>query len=416
MGRQRRKKLKRRKDGRFLLRYDGKFFYSTPWAPNDDECYQQKAEYLKAKEAGAFAVQSQTFEQYAAKWLPMHKAGCKASTYNNYASILDFIIQKIGAKNLREITTDDLTFMYASLAGKSSSMIGKAKNLTRSIFDSAVSVGLCAKNPARDDAVDVPKGKKGSHRAITDEERNLIHRTQHDFRPMVMLMLYSGMRPEEARAIDVGRDVDFERKIIHVRGAVSFDGNQPDIGDGKNEYAERTIILLPILEKELKEIKGLVGVSKTTGKTMTRCSYKRAWESYKLAFEKELNDFPGGYRWWGRTRKHKKMAEKAKELREHGLDEEAKKYDLPPWKRATIRPYDFRHSFCTMCRDAGVDIHVCMKWMGHSDEKMIMQIYDHVSDYREHLSAEMLKKIGFGSQNGSQKDNEPQKTVEKQGA
>ena len=62
-----------------------------------------------------------------------------------------------------------------------------------------------------------------------------------------------------------------------------------------------------------------------------------------------------------------------------------------------------------MCRDAGVDIHVCMKWMGHSDEKMIMQIYDHVSDYREHLSAEMLKKIGFGSQNGSQNEDQVEK-------
>lgn len=409
MAKQRRKKLKRRKDGRFLLRYDGQFFYSTPWAPNEDECYQQKADYIKAKEAGAIAAQNQTFGQYAPKWLPMHKAGCKATTYNNYASILDYIIGKIGGKVLREITSDDITALYASISDKSSSYIAKAKNLTKSIFDSAVSVRLCEKNPCRDDAVDCPKGKKGSHRAITDEERNLIHRTHHDFRPMVMLMLYSGVRPEEARAIEVQRDVDFVRKVIHVRGAVAFDGNRPDVGDGKNEYAERTVILLPILEKELKEVSGLVGVSKTTGEIMTQSSYKRAWESYKLAYEKELNHFPSGFRWWGRTKEHKKRAQRAAELREHGMTEEAKKYDLPPWERATIRPYDFRHSFCTMCRDAGVDIHVCMKWMGHSDEKMIMQIYDHVSDYREHLSAEMLKKIGFGSQIGSQNESDTQK-------
>ena len=414
MGKTRRKKLKRRKDGRFLLRYDGQFFYSTPWAPNDDECYQQKADYIKAKESGIAQAKSQTFGQYAAKWLPMHKAGCKKTTYNNYACILDGIIGKLGAKNLRDITTDDLTEMYASLADKSSSMIGKAKNLTRSVFDSAVSVGLCEKNPARNDAVHVPKGKKGSHRAITDEERGMIHRIQHPFRPMVMLMLYSGMRPEEARAIDVQRDVDFKRKVIHVRGAVSFDGNQPDPGNGKNEFAEREIILLPILELELKHIKGLVGVSKLKGETMTACSYKRAWESYKLAIEKELNSFPAGYRWWGRTKEHKKMAAKAQELRDHGMEEEARRYDLPPWTRTTIRPYDFRHSFCTMCRDAGVDIHVCMKWMGHSDEKMIMQIYDHVSDYREHLSAEMLKKIGFGSQIGSQIEGDTEKTQQNQ--
>ena len=416
MPKQRRKRLARRKDGRFLLRYEGQLFYSTPWAPNDDECYQQKAAYIKAKEAGALAAQNLSFGQYAGKWLPIHKAGCKATTNNNYACILDTIIKQIGEKKLREITSDDLTEMFASMAGKSTSLISKAKNLTRSIFDSAVSVGLCERNPARDDAVDVPKGKKGSHRAITDEERSLIHRTQHDFRPMVMLMLYSGVRPEEARMIDVQRDVDFEKKVINVRGAAPFDGNQPDLGNGKNEFAERTVILLPILENELKGIKGLVGPSKTTGEIMTQSSYDWAWESYKLAYEKELNEFPSGFRWWGRTREHKKMALRAKELREHGLEEEAKKYDLPEWKKTTIRPYDLRHSFCTMCRDAGVDIHVCMKWMGHSDEKMIMQIYDHVSDYREHLSAEMLKKIGFERQIERQIDESVAKTHINQGA
>ena len=407
MAKQRRKRLKRRKDGRFLLRYDGQWFYSTPWAPDDEECYQQKAEYIRSKEIGAAAEKNQTFGQYASRWLPIHKAGCKVTTYNNYASILDAVIREIGNKELREITSDDITSMFASLKTLSSSYIAKAKNLVRAIFGSAVSVKLCEKNPAREDAVDIPKGKKGSHRAITDEERELLHRIKHDFRPMVMLMLYSGVRPEEARAIDVQRDVDFKSKRIHIRGAVSFNGNQPDQGDGKNEYAERSVILLPILEKELKGIKGLVGVSKGTGKIMTQSAYKRAWESYKLAVEKEMNNFSGGRRWWGRTRKHKKMAQMAEDLRKRGMEEEAKKYDLPPWKKAEIRPYDFRHSFCTMCRDAGVDIHVCMKWMGHSDEKMIIQIYDHVSDYREHLSAEMLKKIGFGSQIGSQiKDEE----------
>ena len=409
MGKLRRKRLKRRKDGRFLLRYEGQWFYSSPWAPDESECYQQKEEYERKKQAGILSMQNQTFEQYAAKWLPIHKAGCKATTYNNYACILDGIIVQVGKKNLREITTDDITALYASMAEKSSSYITKAKNLIRGIFDSAVSVNLCSRNPCRDDSVHSPKGTKGSHRAITDEERDLIHRTQHEFRPMVMLMLYSGIRPEEARAIDVPRDVDFKKKVIHIRGAVAFDGNRPDIGNVKHDYAERTVILLPILESELKGIGGLVGSCKSTGEIMTQSSYTWAWESYKNAFEKELNNFPSGKRWWGRTRAHKKMAAKAAELRKHGMEEEAKKYDLPPWKESTIRPYDLRHSFCTMCRDAGVDIHVCMKWMGHSDEKMIMQIYDHVSDYREHLSAEMLKKIGFGSQNGSQNEDQVEK-------
>lgn len=405
-----RKRLKRRKDGRFLLRYDGKFFYSSPWAPNDDECYQQKAEYLKAKEMDAISAQRLTFAQYTAKWLPIHKAGCKPITYDNYAFILDSVIDKIGKKELRDITTDDITAVFASMAGKSASWITKAKSLIRAIFDSAVSVGLCDRNPSRNDAVSIPRGSKGSHRAITEEERAIIHRVDHSFTPMVMLMLYSGARPEEARALVVKEDVDFDKKMIHIHRAAAFDGNHVSVTDGKNDFAERSVILLPVLEDVLKDISGLVGESKQEGGIMTQAAYDSAWASYKVAFEKELNHFPSGKRWWGRTREHKKMAATAARLREEGKEEEAKKYDLPPWKETTLRPYDLRHSFCTMCRDAGVEIHVCMKWMGHTDEKMILRIYDHVTDYREQMSAEMLRNIGFGSQKGSQIDTDSEET------
>jgi len=35
-----------------------------------------------------------------------------------------------------------------------------------------------------------------------------------------------------------------------------------------------------------------------------------------------------------------------------------------------------------MIRDAGVDMKIAMKWLGHADEKMILRIYDHVTDTR----------------------------------
>lgn len=35
-----------------------------------------------------------------------------------------------------------------------------------------------------------------------------------------------------------------------------------------------------------------------------------------------------------------------------------------------------------MLRDAGVDMKLAIRWMGHADEKMILRIYDHVTDLR----------------------------------
>ena len=52
------------------------------------------------------------------------------------------------------------------------------------------------------------------------------------------------------------------------------------------------------------------------------------------------------------------------------------------WKEWTVRPHDLRHSFCVMLRDTGVDLKLAIRWMGHADEKMILKIYDHITDLR----------------------------------
>lgn len=69
-----------------------------------------------------------------------------------------------------------------------------------------------------------------------------------------------------------------------------------------------------------------------------------------------------------------------------------------------IRPHDLRHSFCTMLRDSNVEMHLAMRWMGHSDEKMILRIYDHISEERVKKALENVEKSSYGSQNGSQID------------
>ena len=98
--------------------------------------------------------------------------------------------------------------------------------------------------------------------------------------------------------------------------------------------------------------------------------------------------------WYGKTKAHKQLLAEGK---------------LPPWRSVTIRTHDFRHSFCTMCRDADVPMEVLVKWMGHKDDTMIRKIYDHVSDYREQKALQNLEsEIGHylysRGQNGGQNE------------
>ncbi len=60
---------------------------------------------------------------------------------------------------------------------------------------------------------------------------------------------------------------------------------------------------------------------------------------------------------------------------------------------SSIRPHDLRHSFCEWCITNGVDPKTVSGWMGHSDQKMIMQVYDHVTNERETKAIEKLNTL-----------------------
>ena len=71
---------------------------------------------------------------------------------------------------------------------------------------------------------------------------------------------------------------------------------------------------------------------------------------------------------------------------------------MPPWVSFTVTPYDLRHSFATMCRSMQppIEIHTVIAWMGHADSKMILKVYDSVTDERDKTEAERLRSA-FGA-------------------
>ena len=101
------------------------------------------------------------------------------------------------------------------------------------------------------------------------------------------------------------------------------------------------------------------------------------WNSYVSQMETAINGVDR--RWYGRTREHKQI------LADGGK--------LPEWVPFTVTPLDLRHSFATMCRDMTppIEIHTVIAWMGHADSKMILKIYDEVTDNRDKTEAKRLK-------------------------
>ena len=346
MPRIKRQHLKRQKDGRFYCKYQGIMFSGN----TEDEALEKREEY-KRTQRRAVRV-NQTFGEYAAYWLPIHKAGVKDSTYNAYASILTTVSKPISGIYLQAMTPDHIAGAFALIADKSASYIHKARILITEILDSAEDAGLLQKNPARAKSVKAPKGTRGTHRAITPEERALIESTPHRMQLLALVMLYCGLRRGEALAV---RADDFQGDSLIVSRAVYYVSNQPIIDTPKTEKSTRRVPVPEFIREMIPEI----GYISNTPLPLTESAFSRGWENYLQALSAAA-----GY-------------------------------------PVNIRCHDLRHTYCTMLRDAGIDIHQALIWMGHADEKMILKVYDHPGEIRESDAKNRLQSA-FSLRNGLQ--------------
>ena len=387
MPREKKQKLKKRPDGRYACRYHNQWFY----AYDPDECLRQREEFKAAERRGRVAVYF--LGGYADSWLERSHPDVTPSTMQGLRAHVSNLTGALGNVPIADIKPSDIKGVFsARYKGLSNSYIKAAKQLYCALFDSAVADGLIQSNPARDRTAKPHKGKVGGHRSITQQERNWILTlcTTHRAHPVVMVMLYAGLRPQEAKALVIDTDVDFKRETITVRETAHID---PENGQkyafsaqGKTERANRSIPLLPPLKTALQGRTGRL-ITSAHGKPVTKTTWRAVWRSYVTSMETEINGI--SRRWYGRTKAHKAIL--------------AAVGNLPPWVSFTVKPYDLRHSFATMLRDMQppVELHTVIKWMGHTDATMILHIYDSVTDSRDEQEAERVKQA-FRCQNGSQ--------------
>jgi len=387
MPRERKQKLKKRPDGRYACRYHNQWFYSY----DPDDCLQQREDFKAAEKRGRVAVYF--VKGYADIWLARSHPDIAQSTMQGLRTHLANLTGAIGNLPLSDVKPSDIKGVFSSrYKGLSNSYIKAAKQLYCALFDSAVADGLIQSNPARDRTAKPHKGTTGGHRSITAQERQWIETlcTEHRAHPVAMAMLYAGLRPQEAKALVIDRDIDFKRETITVRETAHTDSENGQkyayTGKGKTDKANRSIPLLPPLKAALQGRTGRL-IASAHGQPVTKTTWRVVWRSYVASMEKAINGIDR--RWYGRTKAHKAIV--------------AAGGNPPPWVSFTVKPYDLRHSFATMLRDMQppVELHTVIKWMGHTDATMILHIYDSVTDSRDAQEAERVKQA-FRCQNGSQ--------------
>lgn len=384
MPREKKPTLKKRKDGRYKCKYhDLQFYGNTP-----EEAFAARQEYIDSLRVGV-SIHA-TVTQYALPWLKRTFPAVAPSTYAGLATHLQHLIDTIGEKRVFEVIPSDIKQVYTDhYLGLSNSYIKSGRQLFCALFDSAVADGLIRANPAREKTAKPHKGKKAKERILTPQERYYIEHlcTDHRAFPLVMTMLYAGIRPQEAKAINIERDVDFINNTITVRSTAHIDPQNGQkyvhTGEGKTEHANRTIPLFPPLKSALMGRKGYL-VTSAHGEPVTHTTWRVMWNSYRFSMETAINGVQK--RWYGRTKEHKALIEAGK--------------PLPDWIPFDIVPYTLRHAFCAFCRDSGVELNTCRRWMGHADAQMILKVYDSVSEDRSEQERQKVENRLFRVQNG----------------
>lgn len=253
----------------------------------------------------------------------------------------------VGKMRLRDVRDIQLQSILNEQRGMSFSHVTKLRMVMQELFHQAYRSRLIPFDPS--DGLRLPKNVKGSHRSITEEERaHILEVAQyHPSGLWVLLILYSGLRPGEAAALQ-WKDIDFDKNEIHVYKAVESGTNT--IKTPKTTAGIRDIPM----RKELR-----------------RVLWREHGEPFSLLFPTRKGTIRGPSGIW------KLWNSFAKELDLHmgALEEDGRilQHAIAP----DLTTYCLRHTFCTDLQRAGVAINIAKELMGHSSIAVTADIYTH---------------------------------------
>lgn len=300
---------------------------------SDREVDRKILEYREESERGW------TFDHAADLWYAAKENEVKHATYRSYGNTMRRLQKRFGPQAIKEIMPDELNAYIRSFErqGYAKDTVQLEISVLKMVFDYAINhrteSGL-AINPAG--SLRKSKGLPSKKRqALTEEQEQLVRagarEKKGDWWLLGYFLMYSGCRRGEAFALTY-QDIDRKRSVIKINKKVNYDGTNVPVLEGftKSENGMREIPLMkPLADALPKNRIGLVFPSPETGKHLTRYEVGKYWRGY------------------------------CRDVGLTAIDEDGE-IGYP------VTPHCFRHSFATICYEAGVDARTAAAWLGDS--------------------------------------------------
>lgn len=340
---------------------------SMTWKPDDGMTPKQIEKELKRQsvlfeEACMKGFQSKAvkFETFCAEWFEDYaKTNLRNTTYERLLQLRGRIYPVIGHIRMDKITPRQIQTFVNSLSKEGANertgkplapkTIRHNLSLISDVFSYAVKMGVVSENPCS--KVTIPKGEVKEKQIYTPAEvekfLTLLNDEPLKYRTFFYLMIYSGFRRGEMLGLE-WKDVDFENNIISIRRTSNYTAKKGVYTDTtKTKRSQRTLKFPQFIMDMLKE-------------------YKEEQDAEALRLADRWVETDRLYvKWDGRPMQNGTPY--------FWLGEFCEKHDLPFYGL-----HSFRHLFCSLLVNQGVDIVTVSGALGHSCVSTTSNIYCHM--------------------------------------
>lgn len=299
------------------------------------------------------------FAVVADEWEREHEAGVREGTRQPYHIAVRRLKEHFKG-SVRDIRPLDVKRYIVAFErqGYAGSTVQMELSVLKMIFSHAVLQGDIDSSPAAE--VRKSRGLPRKTRTALTEEQEALVRENWDKAPFGLFayfLLYTGLRRGEALALSYS-DIDRERRVIRVEKKLNYAyGNRPRLEMfTKSRNGIRDVPLLsPLADVLPRDRVGLIFPGQDGG-FMSESEIHRGWMKYCRAAGLNLVE----------------RTDSGEEL-----------------ESFPITPHCLRHSFATICYEAGLDIRQAAEICGDTPE-VLERVYTHLRENRRATGAEKL--------------------------